>query len=194
MAGARVEIIKDTARPALRRMLGRLQGDDRDLLYGHMGEYLVRSTRERAAKEVDPQGRPWRALSPRYKRYKDKKRPGVPKLKFDFHMLGDRFSWQIDGDSLLVGTSAPYGAIHQFGGAVHRAARSRLLSFGKDRENGMKRFAKTGSRDVDHQKWATVEAYDIKIPARPWLGVSADDDKELLDIAEDHLQGGSGGG
>jgi phage gpG-like protein len=48
----------------------------------------------------------------------------VPILKFDFHMLGDMASWQTDGnDAVLVGTNAPYGAIHQFGGTIQRAAR-----------------------------------------------------------------------
>lgn len=187
MTGARVEITKDTASPALRRVLARLQGDGREQLLGHMGEYVMRSTRERAEREVDPDGKKWRALSPGYARWKAKKRPGVPILKFDFHMLGDRFSYQVDADGLLVGTSAPYGAIHQFGGTIKHAAHSRKLAFGKDRPSGMKTFAKAYSRDVDHEQWASVDAYETNIAARPWLGISAEDAQELLDIAVDHL-------
>lgn len=184
---ARVEITKNTASPALKRLLAKLQGDDLDLMLGQMGEYLQRSTRERAAREEGPDGAKWRPLSPNYAKWKAKKRPGVPLLKFDFHMLGDQFAWQVDTDGLLLGTNAPYGAITQFGGTTHRAAHSRKLAFGKDRANGMKTFARVGSKDVDHEKWATVDAYDVRMPARPWLGVSKEDEEELQAIAIDHL-------
>lgn len=184
---ARIAITKDTASPALKRLLVQMQGDGRELMLGQMGEYLMRSTRERAAREETPAGNKWRPLSPNYAKWKAKKRPGVPMLKFDFHMLGDQFAWQVDTDGLLLGTNAPYGAIHQFGGTTQRAAHSRKLAFGKDRANGMKVFARVGSNDVDHEKWATVEAYDVRMPARPWLGVSKDDEEELLAIATDHL-------
>lgn len=187
MAGARVEITRNTASPKLKRLAARLHGEGRQLLFADMGEYLLRSTRERAAKEIDPDGNKWRALSPGYAKWKAKKRPGVPILKFDFHMLGDQLSYEAGQDELLVGTNAPYGAIHQFGGTVHRAAHSRKLAFGKDKPNRMKVFARAGSKDVDHEQWATVDAYDVTLPARPWLGLSQEDDTELLAIVVDHL-------
>lgn len=187
MAGARVEITRNTASPKLKRLAARLHGEGRQLLFADMGEYLLRSTRERAAKQIDPDGNKWRALSPGYAKWKAKKRPGVPILKFDFHMLGDQLSYEAGQDELLVGTNAPYGAIHQFGGTVHRAAHSRKLAFGKDKPNRMKVFARSGSKDVDHEQWATVDAYDVTLPARPWLGLSQEDDTELLAIVVDHL-------
>ncbi len=187
MAGARVEITRNTASPKLKRLAARLHGEGRQLLFADMGEYLLRSTRERAAKQIDPGGNKWRALSPDYAKWKAKKRPGVPILKFDFHMLGDQLSYEAGQDELLVGTNAPYGAIHQFGGTVHRAAHSRKLAFGKDKPNRMKVFARAGSKDVDHEQWATVDAYDVTLPARPWLGLSQEDDTELLAIVVDHL-------
>src|SRR5690606_21521752 len=116
---ARVEITHDTATPALRKLLAQMDGPGRELMLGHMGEYLVRSTRERAEREESPTGQKWHALEPSYAREKRKKRPGVPILKFDFHMLGDQLSHQLEGNDLLVGTNARYGAIHQFGGTIH---------------------------------------------------------------------------
>lgn len=186
MSGARVEIT-DAASPTLRRLLAKMQGDGREQLLGHMGEYVMRSTRERAEREVAPDGKKWRALSPDYAKWKQKQRPGVPILKFDFHMLGDQFSYQVDPGGVLVGTNAPYGAIHQFGGTIRRAAHSRKLTFGKDKPSGMKVFAKAHSKEADHEKWATVDAYDVTIEARPWLGISDEDAQELLDITTDHL-------
>lgn len=142
---ARVEITKDTAGPALKRALAAMQGQGRELMLGQMGEYLVRSTRERAARQVDPDGDKWPALSPAYARRKAKKRPGVPMLKFDFHMLGDQFSHQVDSQGLLVGTNAPYGAAQHFGrGALperrwlglSRIDRTRLLEIADDHIGG----------------------------------------------------------
>lgn len=187
MAGARVEITKDTASPALKRAILKLQGEGRALMLEGMGNALKNSTRERAARQIDPDGNKWRALTPAYARWKQKKKPGAPMLKFDEHMLGDRLSHQVDGADLLVGTSAVYGARHQFGGTSTHPASRRKLTFGKNKSNGMKVFARAGSKNADHEKWATVKQYTVTLPARPWLGVSQDDEKALLDIAADHL-------
>lgn len=154
MAGARVEIEVDDAliNQALARGRDALDGGGVVLMLEDIGEHLLRSTRLRGDRQVSPKGKPWQQLSPKYKRYKDEKRPGVPKLKFDFHMLGDQLSHQVVGNTLFVGTAALYGATHQFGRTVHTPK-------------------------------GTYE-----IPARPWLGLSDDDDTEVLAIAERHVR------
>lgn len=188
---ARTEIIANTARPAIARAARRLLGDTRRLLLMDWGEYLLRSTRERAKLEQDPRGRKWRALSPSYKRSKQKKRPGASILKFDFHMLGDQLSWQTDGDdALLVGTNAPYGAIHQDGGTINRAARSTQVHLRKGKAGA--RFVKATERNKKHRRWVTMPAYKIVMPRREWLGISDADEKELLDIAADHVKAAFG--
>lgn len=151
MAGSRLVLESDVgpAQAVLQQLRAQLSDGGRDLLLGDIGEYLVRSARERRTRQVDPDGNPWKALQPAYARRKAKLRPGVGMLKFDDHMLGDQFSWQLDGDAVLVGTNAIYGAVQQ--------------------------------------------------EARPWLGLSAEDQEEILAIATDHLAmlrspGGAGGG
>lgn len=123
MAGARIEIEVDDAAvmAVLGRAQARLEPAGVETLLDDIGEYLLRSTRERAALEVDPDGRPWRPLEKEYARWKAKQRPGAPILVFDFHMLGDQLSHQVDGDTLYVGTNAKYGAVHQFAGDPPRA-------------------------------------------------------------------------
>ncbi len=81
-----------------------------------IGEALYNSTRERAAREIGPDGVPWAALSPRYAKRKQRLRPGAPLLKFDNHMLGDEFSYQLGDGYVDIGTDAPYGTRQQFGG------------------------------------------------------------------------------
>ncbi|MEI2428684.1 phage virion morphogenesis protein [Lysobacter yananisis] len=148
MSGARIEFTVDTVTPTLQRALRGLQGDSRDLLLNDIGEYLLRSTRERGKTQRSPRGAPWVPLSDEYKKYKTRKRPGVRMLVFDFHMQGDQLAYQVVGDNLFVGTNAVYGARHQFG---------------DDGEGG--------------------------IPARPWLGLSDDDEEEIALIVDDHLMG-----
>ncbi len=189
---ARIEITADTVSPALQKAYAALQGDGQRLMLEDIGEYLLRSTRDRAALQKAPDGTPWAALSPRYKRFKDRKRPGVPKLKFDFHMLGDQLSQQVAGDTLLVGTNAKYGAIHQFGGDINRPARSTEVFFRRERDGTV------GNRFVSRRKSnfaqrVNLPAYKITMTARPWLGLSDQDETEVLAIAAEHVLGPAAG-
>lgn len=185
---ARVEITKDTAGPALRSAAKGLRNDALQPMLEDIGEYLLRSTRDRAARQVSPDGAPWAPLSPGYRRQKERKRPGVPMLRFDFHMLGDQLAHQVVGDTLLVGTNAPYGAVHQFGATINRPARSTQVYFrqGRDGEVGTQ-FVKR--RQSNFAQWVTLPAYTIGIPARPWLGLSHEDEQEVVLIASDHVAG-----
>ncbi|HHA2757638.1 phage virion morphogenesis protein [Stenotrophomonas maltophilia] len=185
---ALLEVTLDSATPGLADALRQLEGEARQLILKDWGEYLLGSTRRRGKQQVDPSGRKWRALSPSYKRYKQRKRPGRPILEFDFHMLGDMASWQLDGsDAVLVGTNAPYGAIHQGGGTISRPARSTHVHMRTGK--GGSRFVKASRQNQQYRRRVTLPAYTITIAARPWLGVSREDEKELLDIAQDHLSG-----
>lgn len=185
---ARVEITANSIGPALRSAIEALEGGDRRLMLEDIGEYIVRATRDRAARQVSPEGTPWAALSPRYRRYKERKRPGVPMLKFDFHMLGDRFFSQVTGDELMVGSTAPQAAIQHFGGKIEREARQSEVYFNRDRDGTVGNLFVRRRRSNFAQK-VTIPAYDITMPARPWLGLSADDEREVLDIVADHLSG-----
>jgi phage virion morphogenesis protein len=184
VAGARIEV--DISAPSLARAARELSSADRRKLLEDIGEYLLRSTRDRAAREIDPDGTPWRALSPRYKRFKDKKRPGLPKLKFDHHMLGDRLASQVEGDAVLVGTSAKYGALHQFGGEVTMPARQAEVFFKRDRD-GQVGNAFMPKRRANFAQSVMVPAYKVVMPARPWLGLSPADEDEIAAIAQQHL-------
>ncbi len=185
---ARIEISKDTASPAVHAAIDGLRADGLRLMLSDIGEYLLRATRDRGAREVAPDGTPWAALSPAYKKYKDRKRPGVAKLRFDFYMQGDQLAQQVVGDTLFVGTNAKYGAIHQFGGDIDRPARSTLAYFRQERDGSV------GSKFVpmkqsNFAQWVTVPAYKIRMPARPWLGLSSEDEQEVIAIASDHISG-----
>jgi phage gpG-like protein len=150
MAGAKITITVDDA--DVRAMFARLaafgeapvKDAGRDI-----GEYMLRSTRERAVQERAPDGTPWVPLSPRYARRKERLRPGRPMLVFDNFMLGARLSYDPEPTYVDIGTSAVQGASMQFG------------------RGG--------------------------IPARPWLGASDEDLRELGEILGDHLRAAAEG-
>jgi phage virion morphogenesis protein len=73
--------------------------------------------------------------------------------------LRGTLDYQADKDQVRIGTPSIYGATHQFGAAKGAFGRTR---FGVPIPWG-------------------------DIPARPFLGLSSDDEQELLDILNDHL-------
>lgn len=74
--------------------------------------------------------------------------------------LSQTLRYSASSDGLEFGTDRPYGAVHHFGAAQG--------AFGRTRRGG------------------PIPRGDI--PARPWLGISADDERALVDITQDHLQ------
>lgn len=117
MSGIKIEIsvIDMPVRAALDRLF--LATNDLTEPMERAGEYMLGSTRDRAALEVDPDGIQWAPLNPDYAEWKRKKRPGAPILVFDRHMLGDQLSYQAGATFVRIGTSAIYGARHQLGPA-----------------------------------------------------------------------------
>jgi phage virion morphogenesis protein len=75
---------------------------------------------------------------------------------------------QVEGNAVVVGVPYAWARIHQFGGRIS-AKRSPYLRF------------KIGDR------WASKKS--VTIPARPFLGISASDHAEILDILRDKLIG-----
>ena len=116
MSGTTLSITSENAqfRATFLQLRQTVNGVGLRLALSDIGEAMKTSTERRAAREESPDGTPWIDLSPKYKARKEKLRPGVPKLKFDGHLLGDMLSWQLDGDrAVLVGTNALYGARQQ---------------------------------------------------------------------------------
>lgn len=73
--------------------------------------------------------------------------------------LQDTLRHQVSGDELSFGTDRPYGAIHQFGQPRGGSGKTR--------------------------RGAPIPWGDI--PARPYLGLSTDDEAEILAIVADYL-------
>ena len=76
-----------------------------------------------------------------------------------------------DASGFAVGTNAKHAATHQFGepGRIIRARRKKVLRF---QYNG---------------KWVSKKQVRVKIPARPFLGLSDEDMQEMKATVEDFI-------
>ncbi len=128
----------------------------------NIGEALVASTQARFPEEKDPDGNPWEPLNVLYA--KGKKGPGILRESLQLQMS---IVWQLDGDTLLVGSNKIYAAVQQLG-AVIVPVNAGALHFW------------LGDEEVFAQK--------VVIPARPYLGLSDDDRIEIVAIIEDHIR------
>jgi phage virion morphogenesis protein len=128
-----------------------------------IGERLVHSTQQRMAAEQQPDGTPFAPLSPVTLERKRQSRdsPSLNILRASGN-LADLLHWQLAGsDALEVGSNAVYAAAMQFGMKKGSAGRS---------------------------KHGPIPWGDI--PARPYLGLSADDEQVVGRVIERYLSGG----
>ena len=133
--------------------------DDMSGLFDHMGEVLLDIHEARFNAQESPDGVPWQELSPWYKESKPKQKDKI--LTLD-GTLRSTLRWQIEGNTLLFGTNLIYGAIHQYGGTIKPVTAKALNVGGRPVKQGV-------------------------IPARPWLGVSAQDKLLLVEVVREHL-------
>lgn len=184
--------IDDTGAAEELRRLAEL-GDTREVL-PRLGEYLQRATEGRFKTQRAPDGTPWAPLQPAYARRKKYQRDKILTLR---GYLRSTIRYQVEGDSAVsVGTDRPYGRIHQLGGTIEHAARSQLVRLRRvrvKREDGTSytavRFAKARHKRAE-QKWGTNgTGWSITMPARPFLGVSAEDEQALAAILRDWAAG-----
>ena len=150
-----------------------------------MGEYLMIAHAARFASQTAPDGSKWQALSPAYLKRKPKNKNRI--LFLDGY-LANTLRYQVTGAELLFGSNRPYAAIQHFGGEIDIAARSQQTYFRQDSKTGEVGQRFVSKRKSNFAQWASIGAYKIRIPARPFLGTSDADDQELAAIAERHLE------
>ena len=149
-----------------------------------IGEFLLIAHDQRFASQASPDGTPWQALSPAYLKRKKKNRDKV--LVLD-GFLKNTLRYQVSNNELLFGTNRIYGAMMHFGGSIDVAARSQQAYFRQDGKTGDVGNQFVSKRKSNFAQWVTIGAYTIQIPARPWLGISDDDNYAIAGIATRYL-------
>lgn len=183
MAGARIDVgFDDTVTRIVLGNTVRALDNPRPLL-AMVREHLLRIHRQRFQDQKAPGGTPWQALSPRYLRRKKRNSNRILVLR---GYLMNLLRGILDDEGLLFGTDRVYGAIHHFGGEIQHAARSQFTYFKRGRDGAAgNRFVKKSKSDFAQP--ATIGEHATRIPARPWLGTSREDDQDLVQLARDYL-------
>lgn len=164
---------------------------------------VVTSTQRRFEAEAGPGGEKWQPFAKSTLARMSKRRRTRPFLLRDKVSPGlySSIHAETTDTSAEVGTNLRYAAIHQFGGDVKQTERQQTSTFryanegaGRTKEGlrvGSKlRFARASTRAKSkHERSFAIPARTIRIPARPYLGVDASDQAEILAIIEDFYRG-----
>ena len=136
---------------------------DRRSINAALAEGVRESTLERFRQSKGPDGRRW----------KSSKRAILEggKTLVKTGQLRNSIHTRSDASGFAVGTNAKHAATHQFGepGRTIRGRRKKVLRF---RYNG---------------KWVSKKQVRVKIPARPFLGLSEEDMQEMKATVEDFI-------
>lgn len=169
--------LRDEATAQLRMLLDRMS--NRQGFFKAVGDQLVGSTGENFRGEHDPSGAPWVPLAPATIRARQRRGKSQIRILSETGVLSGSVHAEATNNDVRIGSAVPYAAIHQLGGTVQKQAGSRWMAG--------RRFARRDKhpegRDVG------IRAHAITIPARPYLGVSADDEVSIMEMAEAWLAG-----
>ena len=161
MTGVRVEVQGAAAVEArLAKIAAR--AEHTQPLMDNIGQALVTNTRLRFEDGISPDGVPWKPSI--------RARESGGKTLLDTGRLADSVTHNASNRSVEVGTNVIYGAAHQFGATIRAKGGGRL----KFRLPGG-----LGFRSVE----------EVILPARPFLGISADDREDIDALADDFLMG-----
>jgi len=152
--------------------------------FDQIGEYLIRETQLRFDRQESPDGNPWAPLKPRTVKAKNRQNK-ISKILQARGDLRRSIVYQSSNTSLVIGSNRDYAAIHQFGGEIALAARSRAVNFRVNKRTGQSRFAR--KERGNFQQDVNFRASRIIIPARPYLGVNAQDEAEIIRILSTYL-------
>lgn len=128
-------------------------------MYDLIGEALVRSTQQRFEEGRSPNGSPW---PPSIRALAEGGQTLVKSAR-----LQTSITHAASDQGVEVGTNVLYAAVHQFGATIRPVSADAL------------RF-QIGDR------WVTTK--QVRIPARPFIGLDDDDEREIVAIAEDWLR------
>lgn len=131
-----------------------------------LAQSLKTSTRERFQTQKSPDGQSWKAS------VRAVEKGGVTLT--DTAILKNSIRSKSSEKGFAVGTDLKYAATHQYGDSRTIRAKS----------NKGLRFKVNG-------RWVTKKKVKVTIPARPYLGISEDDIREIKGTLEDFIGGDS---
>ncbi|MDR1836613.1 MAG: phage virion morphogenesis protein [Treponema sp.] len=154
---------------AVKKMLANasLNNADRGRLLQSIGVEMEAQTQERFDTQKSPDGDSWKDLAQKTKDYYAGQRKSARSILVGEGTLRDSITSEVQGGawSVLVGATMEYAAVHQFGAEIVPKSAKALFVPGY----GMLK--------------------KVNIPARPYLGVSSGDAKEIEALVAIFLKG-----
>lgn len=164
MSGAAIsityQVLDDQVQGAVRD-LTRIMGNTTPLMRA-IGAGIVGSTQQRFVTQKAPDGQPWLAVNDDYAEGKRNSR-----ILTESGRLRDSINARATSDEVRVGTNVIYGAAHQFGVTI---------------------LPKSGTHLVFRFGDRTVFAKSVTLPARPYLGISTEDETMVAETVFDFLE------
>lgn len=193
MAGITIsaELVDEEMQQELRSLLARM--DRLRPFYEAVGNRLVGSSSLNFRNQSGPDGTAWapHAASTIRARMRKGQLP-LTILKSNTRgtigtTLAGSVRHQASEAELLVGSNKETAAIHQLGGVIQRPSRPAKIyrAVGVDGTVG-RRFVRKDK--ADRITDVTIPAYQITIPARPFIGISKDDAAGIFEDAERWLK------
>lgn len=129
-----------------------------------IAESLRTSTLDRFKESRDPAGKKWKTSI--------RAASEGGKTLVQTAQLRNSIRSKADESGAAIGTNVKHAATHQFG--AQRTIRAK---------------SKKGLRFNVGGHWVTKDKVKVNIPARPFLGISKEDEKEIREILEDAFKG-----
>ncbi|PDT05711.1 phage virion morphogenesis protein [Rhizobium chutanense] len=163
MAGAALSITTEVMDKQVRRAFERLEHlmDNTRPVMAAIGVELVGSTHMRFVTQADPEGQAWQTLNTGYAATKRNSR-----ILTESGRLRDSINSQASNDEVRVGTNTIYAAAHQFGAEIKPKTASHL-------------FFRIGGN--------MIMVDSVTLPARPFLGISDEDETSIAEIVFDFV-------
>lgn len=179
-----VEFSQDEARAGLRALIERME--DRLPFYKAVGERMLTSSKNRFETETAPDGSPWQKLSRRRIRQREHlKLTPIHILRARGYLAGS-VNYEASADQVEVGSAVAYAAAHQLGAQIEQPARPAKIYRKREADGQIgRRFVRKSEADVVTD--VTIPGRKISIPARPFLGLTSDDEIGIREDAEDWL-------
>jgi phage virion morphogenesis protein len=192
MAGAVLTVDIDDQATRLYAELAERLGKSRGLMDA-IGQQLVSSTLRRFQTQTGPDGKAWAPLS----KATLKKRGANAKALQASGRLRQSITFRSTASTVEVGSNLIYAALMQRGGTIEHYAMGKVLRLRQveiEKKDGSKatvtRFAK-GKHKTAEERRVEVAAHSVAVPGRPYLGMSAADERSISRIAHDYVMGSS---
>lgn len=159
--------------------------EDQDSLKDALGAELTTQTKRRLEEEKSsPAGVAWKDWSKSYA----KTRHGGHSLLINEGHLTDSIQHNVLPGGVEVGSNLVYARIHQTGGTIQRRARSQVNAHGRGGRFRSRRSASKQRTGAVAVSFANIGPSTIRMPARPYLGISGENAEDIHAIVDDWME------